>query len=62
MTDFKSRRVQAAERREERRRYLEAEARRRGAKDVDGYVRAVMEGEDGVEIDDMPGGRPEGQP
>lgn len=62
MTDFKARRARAAERNKKRREYLEAEARKRGVEDVDGYVRAVIEMEDGVDVDDMLEERSGGQP
>lgn len=54
MTDMKARRAQAAERLEKRRSYLETEARNKGVEDVDGYVRAVLELENGPDVDDMP--------
>ncbi|HCJ30740.1 MAG TPA: hypothetical protein DHV63_15955 [Pseudomonas sp.] len=60
MTDFKGLMTRAAERNEKRRLHLEAEARKKGIEDVDGYVRAVIEMEDGpFDVDDMPeGARP----
>ncbi|WP_313238903.1 hypothetical protein [Stutzerimonas kunmingensis] len=55
MTDIKARMARIAERSKKRRLYLEAEARKRGVDDVDGYVRAVLEMEDGpLGVDDMP--------
>lgn len=52
--DMKERRAQAAERNRKRREYLEEQARQRGVEDVDAYVRAIIEAEDGPFIDDEP--------
>lgn len=40
---------------ERRREYLAEEARKKGIEDVEGYVRLVIEAEDGLfDLDDMP--------
>lgn len=55
MTTMKERMARAAQRNKARRERLEAQARERGVADVDGYVRAVIEAEDGPFFDEPDG-------
>ena len=52
---MKELRALAAQRNKARREHLEAQARERGVKDVEGYVRAVIEAEDGPFFDEPDG-------
>ena len=55
MRDPKTLMARAAERVKARRLALEAEARERGVQDIQGYVRATLELENGpFDVDDMP--------
>lgn len=51
--DFKERMARAAERAKKRRMAIREEALELGVEDVDAYVQAVIEAEDGPSIDDM---------
>lgn len=51
--DFKERMARAAERAKNRRMAIREEALELGVEDVDAYVQAVIEAEDGPSIDDM---------
>lgn len=65
MNDPKTPMARAAERLKARQLALEAEARERGIQDVQGYVRATLELENGAfDVDDMPDDPflPNGQP
>lgn len=52
--DTKERRALAAERARKRRLALVKEAHEAGVEDIEGYVQAVTEAEDGGPVDDMP--------